>query len=61
MAEDERFKNDIDRFRNTPAIDAVVGVWVAERTSEECLALLDRARIPCGIVKMRRLSREGII
>lgn len=50
MAQDERFRNDMDRFSNTAAIDDVVGSWVAERTSEECLAILDKARIPCSAV-----------
>jgi crotonobetainyl-CoA:carnitine CoA-transferase CaiB-like acyl-CoA transferase len=50
MARDPRFETDMDRFKNTQAIDTVVGPWVAEKTSEECIAILDKGRIPCSIV-----------
>ena len=51
MARDQRFKTDMDRFRNSRAIEEVVGSWVSERTSKECITILDRERIPCSVVK----------
>jgi crotonobetainyl-CoA:carnitine CoA-transferase CaiB-like acyl-CoA transferase len=48
MAGDPRFGSDMDRFRNTADIDAIVSEWVASRTVEEVVQLCEQARVPCG-------------
>jgi crotonobetainyl-CoA:carnitine CoA-transferase CaiB-like acyl-CoA transferase len=50
MADDPRFKNDMDRFYNADLIDPIVGEWVGQRTAEEVMNLLEKARVPCGVV-----------
>lgn len=50
LAEDNRFKDDMTRAQNSELICSVVSPWVAERTVEEVIGLLDGARIPCGKV-----------
>lgn len=51
MAADPRFAEDMDRFRNASLIDPVVGEWVAQRSSGEIIAVLEKARIPCSVVQ----------
>jgi CoA:oxalate CoA-transferase len=48
MANDPRYGSDMDRFRNSEAIDEVVSPWVATRTVEEVVQLCEQARVPCG-------------
>jgi crotonobetainyl-CoA:carnitine CoA-transferase CaiB-like acyl-CoA transferase len=48
MANDSRFGNDMDRFRNSAAIDDVVRGWVADRTVEGVVRVCEEARVPCG-------------
>jgi crotonobetainyl-CoA:carnitine CoA-transferase CaiB-like acyl-CoA transferase len=50
MAHDPRFKNDMDRFYNADLIDPIIGEWVGQRTAEEVMSLLEKARVPCGVV-----------
>jgi crotonobetainyl-CoA:carnitine CoA-transferase CaiB-like acyl-CoA transferase len=48
MATDPRYGSDMDRFRNSESIDAVVKEWVGARTKEEVIRTLEQARVPCG-------------
>ena len=50
LANDPRFKNDMDRFYNADHIDPIVQEWVGERTTDEVIHLLQEARVPCGVV-----------
>ncbi len=50
LKEDPRFKNDMERFYNADDIDPVVQQWVEGKTAEEIIQILQKARIPCGIV-----------
>ena len=48
--DDPRFRDDRSRGDNGEAISDRMAVWCAERTTDEALAALDRARIPAGPV-----------
>jgi len=50
MSHDPRFKNDMERFYNADHIDPIVKEWVEQRAAEEVISLLQRARVPCGVV-----------
>jgi CoA:oxalate CoA-transferase len=50
MADDPRFKNDMERFYNADHIDPIVKEWVEQRTADEVINLLQKARVPCGVV-----------
>jgi CoA:oxalate CoA-transferase len=50
MANDPRFKNDMERFYNADHIDPIVKEWVENRTADEVINLLQKARVPCGVV-----------
>ena len=45
---DDRFKTDISRGDNGEIISERLASWCAERTSEEVLAEMEKARIPAG-------------
>jgi crotonobetainyl-CoA:carnitine CoA-transferase CaiB-like acyl-CoA transferase len=47
---DERFKDDISRGNNGAEISARLAEWCAERTSEQVLAAMEKARLPAGPV-----------
>jgi crotonobetainyl-CoA:carnitine CoA-transferase CaiB-like acyl-CoA transferase len=51
MIRDPRFQNDMDRFYQADLIDSMVKEWFEERTTEEILQSLQKARGPCGVVK----------
>ena len=46
--DDERFKTDISRGENGEIISERLASWCAERTNEEVLAEMEKARIPAG-------------
>jgi len=51
MASDPRFnKNDMVRWDNGALIDEVFKDWVAQRTVDEVLSVLQKARVPCSRV-----------
>jgi CoA:oxalate CoA-transferase len=50
MASDIRFRSDMDRFRNAPLIDPIVGEWVAGRTVDEVTEALEKVKVPCSVV-----------
>jgi len=58
ISNDSRFATDMDRFRNAGLIDPVVREWVASRTTEEALVILDEARIPCSVVNTIADARQ---
>lgn len=47
---DERFTDDLARGEHGEELSAYMGAWCADRTTEECLAALDRHRVPGGPV-----------
>ncbi len=51
MIRDPRFQNDMDRFYQADLIDSMVKEWFEKRTTEEVLQALQKARVPCGVVK----------
>jgi len=51
MASDPKFaKNDMVRFDNADLIDRVLKEWVAQRTVDEVINILQKARVPCARV-----------
>ena len=54
---DERFKDDISRGNHGEVISERMSRWTAERTTDEVLEEMARARIPCGPV----LSPEEVL
>jgi len=50
LVNDPRFMNDMDRFYNADHIDPIVQKWVEQRTADEVINLLQKARIPYGVV-----------
>lgn len=50
MSSDSRFANDMVRWENRDAIHEVVSQWVADRTADEVIAQLDKARVVVGRV-----------
>jgi len=50
MVKDPKFKNDMDRFYNADLIDPIVKEWAGEKTSDEIINLLQKARVPCSVV-----------
>jgi crotonobetainyl-CoA:carnitine CoA-transferase CaiB-like acyl-CoA transferase len=50
LVEDERFGNDTARGLHGVELSAYMGAWCADRTTAECLAAMDAARVPGGPV-----------
>jgi crotonobetainyl-CoA:carnitine CoA-transferase CaiB-like acyl-CoA transferase len=51
MANDPKFnQNDMVRFDRADQIDEVIKEWVAQRTVDEVIQTLQKARVPCGVV-----------
>ena len=50
LLDDERFKDDLGRGENGEALSAYMAAWCADRTTDECLAELDRNKVPGGPV-----------
>jgi crotonobetainyl-CoA:carnitine CoA-transferase CaiB-like acyl-CoA transferase len=50
LLDDERFKDDLSRGDNGEALSAYMAAWCADRSTEECLAELDRNKVPGGPV-----------
>jgi crotonobetainyl-CoA:carnitine CoA-transferase CaiB-like acyl-CoA transferase len=48
LVDDVRFKDDLARGENGEALSAYMGAWCADRTTEQCLAAMEQARIPGG-------------
>jgi crotonobetainyl-CoA:carnitine CoA-transferase CaiB-like acyl-CoA transferase len=50
LLDDDRFKDDLARGDNGEALSAYMAAWCADRTTEECLAEMERAKVPGGPV-----------
>jgi crotonobetainyl-CoA:carnitine CoA-transferase CaiB-like acyl-CoA transferase len=50
LVDDERFKDDLSRGEHGEALSAYMGAWCADRTNDECLAAMERAKVPGGPV-----------
>ncbi len=50
LLDDERFKDDLGRGDNGEALSAYMAAWCADRTTDECLAEMDRNKVPGGPV-----------
>jgi len=46
-----KMKNDMDRFYHASLIDPIVNKWMEQRTADEVVSILKKARIPCSILK----------
>jgi crotonobetainyl-CoA:carnitine CoA-transferase CaiB-like acyl-CoA transferase len=51
MINDPRFQNDMDRYYRADLIDSMVKDWFEKRTTDEIVQTLQKARVPCGVVK----------
>jgi crotonobetainyl-CoA:carnitine CoA-transferase CaiB-like acyl-CoA transferase len=52
LIDDPRCRDDITRANNAVVINETMVNWCAERTRDEAVAELERARIPCGPVHL---------
>ena len=50
LATDPRFLNNLDRCRNSDALDATLAEWFAQHESAEILELFDRTHVVAGLV-----------
>lgn len=50
LVDDPRFRDDRSRGEHGEALSAYMGAWCADRTTDECLAAMEQARIPGGPV-----------
>ena len=50
LVNDDRYKDDLARGENGELLSAHMAVWCADRTTEECLALMDFHKVPGGPV-----------
>ena len=48
MADDPRYRSDMDRFRNADSINQCAGEWFATRSVDEAIQVLQKARVPCA-------------
>lgn len=48
--EDPRFRDDMDRFVNRHLFEPIISEWMAERTTQEVMNILEEARVPYGQV-----------
>jgi CoA:oxalate CoA-transferase len=51
LISDPKFQNDMDRFYQADLIDSMIKDWFEARTMEEIVQTLQKARVPCGVVK----------
>ena len=50
MITDPRFKDNLARYRNYQAADAVIEEWTKDKTVNEVMDILNNASLPCGPV-----------
>jgi len=48
IGQDPRFASDWDRSRNSKILDEMIIPWIASKTVEEILSLLEKAGVPCA-------------
>jgi benzylsuccinate CoA-transferase BbsF subunit len=51
LAGDQRFATLTERKKNEQELDKIVQAWTAARTPEEATAVMQAAKVPCGIVQ----------
>ncbi len=51
---DEKFADDDRRYQNRHLIRPIVSEWIAERTVDQVMELLEKQRVPCGRVNTAR-------
>ena len=69
LLKDPRCKDDMSRYLNSEFINSIVSPWMAEKTVDEVIALLEKARLPCGRINSvgeavndpQLLAREMIV
>ena len=50
LADDPRFRIDYQRFNNRHLIQPIISEWMADKTVDEVISLLEKIRLPCGVV-----------
>ncbi len=50
LCDDPRLQDDISRADHYPVINEVMAAWCADKTRDEVVAALEKARLPCGPV-----------
>jgi crotonobetainyl-CoA:carnitine CoA-transferase CaiB-like acyl-CoA transferase len=50
LVADARFADDLARGEHGEALSAYMGAWCADRTTEQCLAEMERHKVPGGPV-----------
>jgi CoA:oxalate CoA-transferase len=50
LIKDPRFVDNLQRYRNYRAIDLILNGWLAGKSVDQAMGLLDQAGIPCGPV-----------
>jgi formyl-CoA transferase len=58
LLDDPRFDDDKKRGEHGHLLSEVMSQWCAERTRDECLALLEEARVPAGPVHSPRQALD---
>jgi crotonobetainyl-CoA:carnitine CoA-transferase CaiB-like acyl-CoA transferase len=51
MIEDSRFGSDMDRWTNTAVIDGIVQKWANQKTVDEIIKIMGKARVACEPVR----------
>lgn len=57
LMHDERFKDDLARGEHSEVLSAYTAAWCADRTTAECLAEMERFKVPGGPV----LDQQGAL
>ena len=58
LLDDERFKDDLARGDNGEVLSAYMAAWCADRTNDECLAEMERHKVPGGPVLSPRQTLD---
>lgn len=58
LVKDPLFKDNMSRYRNYPAVDALLNEWIKDKTVEEARELLEEAGVTCGPVNTVPQSLE---
>ena len=59
MVGDPNMKTDFDRYQQRDRIDPLVKKWMASRTKEEIIKVMEEARIPCGpLMELDEISKD---
>lgn len=58
LLDDPRFKDDLSRGEHGEALSGYMAAWCADRTNEQCLAAMERSKVPGGPVLTPRQAIE---